>query len=288
MVGRQNKKKGVKSNLRTVTKKGQESHIILDIDRWALLNVYGFDVTRADAEALTVTYERVDESTMKDGEHEKFVTAFKSLINAGLFGPLVGIHSDHNYNMHSQDGLLGLNRFLPWHRVYLHIFENALQKFDPDVTIPYWDWTKNRQFPHWLEDFKPHVMAPDFSRDGRDRPIDVVRIIGRAGRLATEGEITALYDVHDYNRFASQLSHHHDMVHAWVNGTMGSIPTAPADPVFWLHHANIDRIWNIWQNKPGNAGLNPPLVGDEAVMNPWNNFTEVDTRDTKNFHYVYK
>ncbi|MBV8829070.1 MAG: tyrosinase family protein [Acidobacteriaceae bacterium] len=34
----------------------------------------------------------------------------------------------------------GWERFLPWHRVYLYEFEQALQDHCPDVTMPYWDW----------------------------------------------------------------------------------------------------------------------------------------------------
>ncbi|MCJ8282632.1 MAG: tyrosinase family protein, partial [Rivularia sp. ALOHA_DT_140] len=34
--------------------------------------------------------------------------------------------------------------FLPWHRELLDDLENALQKIDPSVTIPYWDWTDPR------------------------------------------------------------------------------------------------------------------------------------------------
>jgi len=34
----------------------------------------------------------------------------------------------------------GWERFLPWHRVYLYEFEQALQDHCPNVTIPYWDW----------------------------------------------------------------------------------------------------------------------------------------------------
>lgn len=35
---------------------------------------------------------------------------------------------------------------------------------------------------------------------------------------------------------------------------MGQIPTAANDPIFWLHHCNIDRLWASWN---GNGGLNP-------------------------------
>ncbi|HET6843776.1 MAG TPA: tyrosinase family protein [Candidatus Angelobacter sp.] len=34
----------------------------------------------------------------------------------------------------------GWERFLPWHRVYLYEFEQALQDHCPNVTMPYWDW----------------------------------------------------------------------------------------------------------------------------------------------------
>ena len=45
----------------------------------------------------------------------------------------------------------------------------------------------------------------------------------------------------------------HNQVHRFVGGDMGA-GTSPNDPVFYLHHCNVDRIWDIWQkrfpNKP--------------------------------------
>ncbi|MEH2068977.1 MAG: tyrosinase family protein [Nostoc sp.] len=38
-------------------------------------------------------------------------------------------------------------------------------------------------------------------------------------------------------------------------GTMGNIPSSPYDPVFWLHHANVDRLWAEWQDN-GHQGSN--------------------------------
>jgi tyrosinase len=41
----------------------------------------------------------------------------------------------------------GWERFLPWHRAYLYEFEQNLQDFEPDLTLPYWDWTMPQYRP---------------------------------------------------------------------------------------------------------------------------------------------
>lgn len=45
----------------------------------------------------------------------------------------------------------GWERFLPWHRVYLYEFEQAMQDHFPEVTMPYWDWTMPQYRPHQPE-----------------------------------------------------------------------------------------------------------------------------------------
>ena len=47
----------------------------------------------------------------------------------------------------------------------------------------------------------------------------------------------------------------HDVVHDGIGGLMGDPDTAANDPIFWLHHANIDRLWNRWLQQ--NPGVNP-------------------------------
>ncbi|KAI3547653.1 hypothetical protein CSPX01_03656 [Colletotrichum filicis] len=39
----------------------------------------------------------------------------------------------------------------------------------------------------------------------------------------------------------------HNAVHGYIEGYMGDVNIAAFDPIFWLHHANIDRIFAIWQ-----------------------------------------
>jgi tyrosinase len=42
---------------------------------------------------------------------------------------------------------------------------------------------------------------------------------------------------------------------------------SPVDILFWLHHANIDRLWSQWQENHPN--LHPSLNGNDAIMDPW-------------------
>ncbi len=39
----------------------------------------------------------------------------------------------------------------------------------------------------------------------------------------------------------------HNDGHGWVGGWMADCQTSPRDPVFWLFHCDIDRLWAKWQ-----------------------------------------
>ena len=61
----------------------------------------------------------------------------------------------------------------------------------------------------------------------------------------------------------------HNKIHLWVGGDM--LPgTSPNDPVFFLHHCNIDRIWALWQDQHGDlyapASGGPPFHNLGDVM----------------------
>ena len=68
----------------------------------------------------------------------------------------------------------------------------------------------------------------------------------------------------------------HDVIHdPYVNGHMGDPDTAALDPLFYLHHSNVDRIWLEWL-RLGNGRTNPNSSG------PWGNqtFTFYDENST--------
>jgi tyrosinase len=89
-----------------------------------------------------------------------------------------------------------------------------------------------------------------------------------------------------YSMFTPPINGIHGSVHIWVGGTMSDASVSPADPVFWLHHANLDRLWWVWYNSPQGNHENPPLTGADAVMDPWT-YTEADVRNIASLGYDY-
>lgn len=217
-------------------------------------------------------------SKMTKAQKKRYRDAVTKLIANGTYGQLVSHHADMMHNMHGSMGPVGRNRFLPWHRVYLVKMEQAMQAVEPRAFIPYWDWTTLRGVPAWLGDFMPTVNVPG------QGTISVSRNIGWPPQLPTKLAIEDVMDEGTYWDFTTGLEIQHNIVHGWVGGTMSLITTSPADPIFWLHHAQIDRLWSIWQKS--NGGKNPSLAGSDRVMDPWTE-TEQDVRSIGALGYSY-
>ena len=118
-------------------------------------------------------YVRKDQASLSELEQQRFLCAFNVLMENGTFGPLVYIHGDPSHQLHTTQ------RLLPWHRIYLLKFEQALRAIHPDVTLPYWDWTKpsEQAIPPWLVSVTPTGTTPT-------QTIPVTRAPGTATDLA--------------------------------------------------------------------------------------------------------
>lgn len=90
----------------------------------------------------------------------------------------------------------------------------------------------------------------------------------------------------------------HNQVHRWISGDMVAA-TSPNDPVFWLHHGNIDRIWWLWQSTTTPRRPYAPIspsgpVGqrsDDTMVSllraDWTPATVQDIQDTARLGYQY-
>jgi hypothetical protein len=220
--------------------------------------------------------------------------------------------------------------FGPWHREFLFQLEHDLQQVsgDPEMTIPYWDWTTARATTDAGWPFTNDLMGGfgnagpgpttgfvttgSFSnpatwriniRRGADADLQLKRSRGipAASDLPVRDDVLfsfgigvaagatwpQVYDLAPWNDTSTPTNTQilssfrktlerllHDGVHVWVGDAwefVGSTPgdgghmTFPAvsvnDPIFWLHHCNVDRIWSIWQRKVPGSGYQPTGTG---------------------------
>lgn len=53
----------------------------------------------------------------------------------------------------------------------------------------------------------------------------------------------------------------HNLVHVWIGGTMRNISISANDPIFYLHHSNVDRLFELWLKRFGYGSINHPAQG---------------------------
>jgi tyrosinase len=202
--------------------------------------------------------------------------------------------------------------FLPWHRGYVIAFEaiirDAVVKLGgpADWAIPYWNYFKPNQ-----NGLPPAFGSPDWPDGKGDNPLFVEQRYGPNG----DGNVFVPINMVNLNAlgdpdftgvanggspgfggvdtgFSHGGSVHggietqpHDWVHGLVGGSepdtqmpglMSDPDTAGLDPIFWLHHANIDRLWEVWRENPvthvdppqANWKNGPASIGERAFIMP--------------------
>lgn len=206
--------------------------------------------------------------------------------------------------------------FLPWHRGYLLAFEANIRAAvvelggPADWALPYWNYFKTGQSalpaefrsPAWPDagtnplyvgqrygpNDDSHVHVP--LRDVNLRAMQDARFTGvSSGGSPGFGGVDTGFS-HGGPQHGGIESQPHDMVHVLVGGAnpTNSLPglmsdpdTAALDPIFWLHHANIDRLWAAWNHGPpahddpsARTWLKGPAnVGQRAFVMPMPNGT---------------
>jgi tyrosinase len=234
---------------------------------------------RKNAEALTAEEQAI------------FKNAVTQAIADGIYSQLVQIHADMTHDMHTMAGMpAGTLRFLPWHRVYVVKFEQAMRAFDSRFIVPYWRWMDATSIPSWMESFRPTGVV-----DRKGNPIPINRDPGgdpNFPHLPTTPTIqSTVFDKQDFPSFTIALegfpNKAHNLVHSWFHGTMSVKSSAPADPMFWMLHAEIDRLWSIWS--PNHAGQVPQLTGASAILDPWPEIVSevLDTKIFPEYPYLY-
>ncbi|MBY5974187.1 tyrosinase family protein [Ferrimonas balearica] len=212
--------------------------------------------------------------------------------------------------------------FLPWHRGYITAFEDMVAKTvaslggPDDWSLPYWDYSESL-----LSNPEARRIPPDFRdqfyADGTANPLWAPRSAdanGNIGLRDADVDLGALGQpiftdptgfapgfggpATGFNHFGSVNgaleSVPHNIVHVRIGGWMQDPNTAGFDPIFWLHHCNIDRLWEEWllANMTHGNPLDPAwLNGVSFDMHDGNGnaftFTADQTQDTTTFMHGY-
>jgi len=182
--------------------------------------------------------------------------------------------------------------FLPWHRGYLNAFEAIVAKAISDLggpadwTLPYWNYfdTSNpasRQFPQaFVEPTLPDgsinpLLSPNRTAGQVLGPVPAIGLPDITSAAISRTRFTRVPGIGGFggspsgfaqfapNGGAGALeSDPHNLVHVMVGGVganpgyMSDPDYAALDPLFWLHHCNIDRLWAAWLTQSGNTQEN--------------------------------
>ncbi|WP_020405703.1 tyrosinase family protein [Hahella ganghwensis] len=212
--------------------------------------------------------------------------------------------------------------FLPWHRMYLFYFEQIVAKAISDMggpsdwTLPYWNYCEafntsasaseqdqalqlppefgSSQGPNadfqalWIKDRRNYVLK---KRNVNPWPaMNETEFTNGTGEICFGGGVTGF--AHSGSQTGQLESLPHNVVHTDINGAMGNPDTAALDPIFWLHHANIDRLWQVWldqgdrHNPTINAWRNFRFKFHNAEGNPVDMVVK-ETETTQQLGYVY-
>jgi tyrosinase len=242
------------------------------------------DQQRKIAFITTMVRVRKDARTLSSAQRTKFLNAVKALHDAGGFEKYHMAHAQaFLYEIHGSFSANKNPLFLAWHRAFLLNFERDLQQFDQEVSLPYWKFDEvsflatqseldtifsptflggaNPQgnpvvefaelstgVPHPWFNWRTNVSNQPLERN--NFPDDVDPFTGsKSGPISAETLVNKVLNQTSHDSAAGQSElNYHNGAHSRVMGWLGQV-YSPADPLFFLLHANVDRAWAHWQAK---------------------------------------
>jgi hypothetical protein len=159
-------------------------------------------------------------------------------------------------------------QFLPWHRGFLYFHERMIRRIPgfEDFRIPVWDWENINDIPtvycrQWLH-WSSSPLAKENARDKSDMGNLIDRCSMQSWLLSGSFEEFAGGPPGDSKWPPPKAAAgEHSLVHLRIGGFLARTEWAAADPLFFAHHANIDRYWIEWCRAYGEI-----LLPDDAAV----------------------
>ncbi|KAJ1772685.1 hypothetical protein IW140_002616 [Coemansia sp. RSA 1813] len=202
--------------------------------------------------------------------------------NNGWFAWFAYLHTQ-NFNI-----IHNCEMFFPFHRRFIRDFEEVGQRFDSSFVLPYWDEVRDYANPSGSA-----VLSSSYlGGNGQSGSKCVTNGVQSSWTMTYPSNHCLNRQYNNGNTISPMYSPEyiqslltrstkmsqlrpaienslHGLVHLSLGGDMTQT-YSPNDFAFWVHHANIDRIWFVWQ-----------------MENPQNNFWSMDgsTADGKAIGY---
>lgn len=158
-----------------------------------------------------------------------------------------------------------LQYFLPWHRMYVYFLERIVRakSGNPNFALPYWNYIDVPQRPIPAP-FRTNAASPLYRATRNNGSPGTANVNG--GQPIDFGQPANTINLDCMNQptyaagpggagfNAAMNQNPHGIVHSLIGNSqgMGSVPWAANDPVFWLHHCNVDRLWATWNRTHAN------------------------------------
>lgn len=236
---------------------------------------------------------RRDVAKIGDAERALLRDAFRQLDTVKFFGDLVS-YWDKQEEIHKSAHLAGANvhvgpGFMPWHREIVNRLEALLREVNPDLSLHYWDHTTD---PRSTAGGRANLFTTDFMGSAQgdagdpfadfESSEDAELGNGHAhiwrqlngGSNSLSANPVSLSDntvvtSPDWTTFNSRIQQVHSDAHGFIAGTIAQAHYSFHDPFVFLLHANLDRLYAMWQTQPGHPErLDPAQVYGTDSANP--------------------
>lgn len=278
-------------------------------------------------EAYISKYERAVEAIKALGPNHPWSHMQQANIHCAYCN---GAYNMSGYNVTIQ--VHGSWLFFPFHRLYLHFYERILGKLIGDDTfaIPFWNWDApdGMTLPAMYVNSSSTLYDP--LRDQSHQPPTVVDLNFNQTAPHNQTAANAIIDT-NLRTMYRQIVHAstaslflgskyvagmkpspgggsvenapHNTVHLWTGDSrqkfrenMGQFYSAARDPIFYAHHANIDRMWHLWSTVL--PGSNRKVFDDDDWLDAsfvfWDENMQLvrarvrDSLDTLKLGYTYQ
>jgi polyphenol oxidase len=191
-------------------------------------------------------------------------------------------------------------KFFAWHRAYLYFHERILGNLigNENFRLPFWGWDS----PGFTRLPNPYV-TPNNSTN----PLyNSTRFLAAGTPLPDEDigttVINSVLGLASFPEFGGTATTSgvpegspHGSVHVDVGGNMGAFSTAARDPVFYQHHATVDKLWSDWEKgsathaNPTDAAFRDLTFTFFDENKVWRSITAAQVLDhERSLRYVYE